>query len=167
MSDTAENPRRRDRRRRNRNRDTGNNARQNPNQQSRKQTGRQAGSGQNAEKKRPRKVNVPEIPAPPKMPTPVCARCGEPIQDLAAALADKSTGNPVHFDCVLQFLRDAEKIGDNENLLYIGQGRFAVVTYDDPADKRKFTIVRQIEWEGRDARAEWRSEIAGHYSQVH
>lgn len=167
MSDTTENPRRRDRRRRNRNRDTVNTPRQGGSQQNKRAEPRQGGPVRPAEKSRPRRFDIPEIPSPPKMPTPVCARCGEPIQDLCSALADKSTGEPVHFDCVLKFLQDAERIGDNENLLYIGQGRFAVVTYDDPADKRKFTIIRHIEWEGRETRAEWRSEIAGHYSQVH
>ena len=70
------------------------------------------------------------------------------------------------FDCT-QVSPGSRGINENESLLYIGQGRFAVVVYEDPSDKRKFTIVRQIEWEGREARAEWRSEIAGHYSQVH
>lgn len=159
MSDTNENSRRRDRRRRNRNRDNSNTSRQNAAQPAKR--------GNPQQKERAPRVQVPDIPAPPKMPTPVCARCGEPIQDLATALADKSTGTPVHFDCVLKFLQEAESINENESLLYIGQGRFAVVVYEDPSDKRKFTIVRQIEWEGREARAEWRSEIAGHYSQVH
>jgi len=159
MSDNNENPRRKDRRRRNRSRDTANTNRQGGNRQTKR--------GNAQIKERVRQVPVPEIPTPPRMPTPVCPRCGEPIQDLASALADKSTGAPVHFDCVLKFLQEAEKINENEKLLYIGQGRFAVVVYDDPADKRKFTIVRQIEWEGRDTRAEWRCEIAGHYSQVH
>jgi len=163
MSDTGDNPRRRDRRRRNRNKDSGNKNRQNAARQDplHQNSGRQAG------KNRPRRVNVPDIPPPPAMPTPVCARCGEQIKDLATALADKESGAPVHFDCVLNFLRQAENMNENESLLYIGQGRFAVVVYDDPSDKRKFHIIRMIEWEGRETRAEWRGEIAGHYSQVH
>ncbi|HHU37512.1 MAG TPA: hypothetical protein GXZ47_09855 [Treponema sp.] len=156
MSDNSDNPRRRDRRRRNKNRDTNNLSRQKDPQ------ARSAVSGRT-----PRRVIVPTIPPPPKMPVPLCARCGEPIQDITSALADKNSGNPVHFDCVLLFLQGSEKIEGSQSLLYIGQGRFAVVEYTDPADKRKFTIIRVIEWEGRETRAEWRGEIAGHYSDVH
>ena len=38
--------------------------------------------------------------------------------------------------------------------------------FENPSDLRKFRIVRTIEWESREHRAEWRGEIAGQYSQV-
>jgi len=106
------------------------------------------------------------LPPLPTLPTPACAKCGEPIQDITSALADKDTGAPVHFDCVLKFLEGAENLGANEKLVYIGQGRFAVMFFENPVDTRKFKIVRTIEWERRDDRAEWRSEISGNFSQV-
>lgn len=165
MSDNSENPRRRDRRRRNKNRDTNNFSRQN--EANRNSEGAKGNpSNPPPVVNRPRPVSVPPIPPPPKMPVPVCVRCGEPIQDIASALADKNTGDPVHFDCVLTFLQGSERIEGKESLLYIGHGRFAVVEYDDTGDKRKFKIVRVIEWEGRETRAEWRGEIANHYSNV-
>lgn len=97
----------------------------------------------------------------------ICARCGEPISDVISALADRETGNPVHFDCVLDYLRETEHIKENESITYIGQGRFAVVVFENPHDLRYFTIVRVIEWEPRDKQYEWRTQIAGLYSQIH
>jgi hypothetical protein len=72
----------------------------------------------------------------------------------------------MHFDCVLDFLKGAERLSEGETLSYIGQGRFAVMRFENPADPKTFKIVRTIEWEGRESRAEWRVEIASGYSQV-
>jgi hypothetical protein len=107
-----------------------------------------------------------ELPPLPKLPTPVCSRCGQPIQDITSALADKGTGAPVHFDCVINFLTGAENLGTNEKIVYIGQGRFAVMFFENPQDTKKFRIVRTIDWESRETKAEWRADIAGAFSQV-
>ena len=107
-----------------------------------------------------------ELPPLPKLPTPVCSRCGQPIQDITSALADKTSGEAVHFDCVLTFLQGAENLAANEKIVYIGQGRFAVMFFENPADTRKFRIVRTIEWESREAKAEWRTDISGRFSQI-
>jgi hypothetical protein len=107
-----------------------------------------------------------ELPPLPTLPTPVCPKCGQPIQDITSALADRDSGEPLHFDCVIQFLQGAENLAANEKLSYIGQGRFAVMVFENPQDTRKFKIVRTIEWEGREKRAEWRGDIAGAFSQV-
>ncbi len=112
------------------------------------------------------RIQIPEIPLPPPLPTPPCPRCGEPIQDVTSAMTDKQSGQPVHFDCILKYLQDAEQPGHNERVVYIGQGRFAVVFFENPVDTRHFKIVRTIEWEGREQRPEWRSEITGKYSTV-
>lgn len=101
-----------------------------------------------------------------QLDTPVCPMCGEIITDLPAALAEKQTGAPVHFDCVLKHLNENETLGQNEKITYIGQGRFAVAHFENPHDLRRFTIVRIIEWEERDKKYEWRSSIANLYSQV-
>jgi hypothetical protein len=102
----------------------------------------------------------------PKLPTPVCSRCSQPIQDITSALADKGTGEPVHFDCVLSFLQGAENLAANEKIIYIGQGRFAVMPFENPADTRKFKIIRTIEWENREEKSEWRADISGRFSQI-
>ena len=95
-----------------------------------------------------------------------CAQCGKPIKDLSAALADKTDGKPVHFDCVLNFLKQNETLHENEAVTYIGQGRFAVIKYASMVTMKEFTIVRIIEWEDKNQRAEWRSTIADRFSLI-
>ena len=92
--------------------------------------------------------------------------CGELITDIASAVADKSTGKPVHFECVMNRLNETEKVGQNEKICYIGQGRFGILYFENPRDQRHFTIKKIIEWEERDKKIDWRDEMSGLYSQV-
>ena len=55
---------------------------------------------------------------------------------------------------------------DKLKIAYIGQGRFALLRYEDPSDVKSFKIIKTIEWEGRDAELPWRSELSSLYSQV-
>ncbi|MEL3906394.1 MAG: hypothetical protein P1P65_05125 [Treponema sp.] len=102
----------------------------------------------------------------PESAEALCGRCGKPIKDISAALADKADGNPVHFDCVLNFLKNSETLQENEALTYIGQGRFAVIKYASMVTMKEFTIVRIIEWEDKNHRAEWRQTIADRFSLI-
>ncbi len=96
----------------------------------------------------------------------ICPMCGQPITDVSSAIADKATGTPAHFDCVLGEISKNEKVKANERLTYIGQGRFAVLSFENPRDMRHFKIERIIEWEERNKSFDWRTEMAGLYSQV-
>lgn len=96
----------------------------------------------------------------------MCPVCGQPINDIANAMADKTSGSPVHFDCVLEQVKKTEPTGENEKISYIGQGRFAVLYYENPRDQRHFTIKKIIEWENREQKSEWREELSGLYSKV-
>ena len=96
----------------------------------------------------------------------ICPKCNMPITDVSSAMTDKVTGKPVHFDCVLAQLKQNERVGENEKIAYIGQGRFAVLYYENPRDQKKFVIKKIIEWEDRDQKSEWRDELSGLYSQV-
>jgi hypothetical protein len=101
-----------------------------------------------------------------KIEPSICVRCGQPIQDMAAAIADKSTGVPVHFDCIIEFLQKSEELNPGEKIIYIGQGRFAVIFLENPHDTRKFKIIRIIEWEEKDKKQAWRTEISGFFTQI-
>ncbi len=114
---------------------------------------------------RERRIEI-DLPPPPKLPTPVCSRCGEAIQDLSSALSDRESGEPIHFDCALRFLEGSENVSENQKIVYVGQGRFAVMEFENPQDTKKFRILRTLEWESREHRAEWRSEVANLFSQV-
>ena len=110
---------------------------------------------------------------PPKqntdpLPASDCLWCGKPIRDISSAIADKDTGNPVHFDCVAARIAFGEKLEKGDTIAYIGGGRFAVVNFGTPgaslAAERNFAIKKIIEWENKDKRADWRTVISEHYS---
>ena len=96
----------------------------------------------------------------------ICPKCGQPITDIASAIADKATGAPLHFDGVLNQVKQSEPTGENEKVAYIGQGRFAVLQYENIRDQRHFTIKKIIEWENREQQSEWRNELSGLYSKI-
>ena len=56
--------------------------------------------------------------------------------------------------------------GENEKVAYIGQGRFAVLHYENIRDQRHFTIKKIIEWESREEQSQWREELSGLYSKI-
>ena len=96
-----------------------------------------------------------------------CEICGEAISDIANAISNRGSEKPVHFDCVVNKLSESEKPGMNEKIAYIGQGKFAVIHFENAHDQKHFTIRKTIEWEARDSeRGEWRNEMAGLFSQV-
>ena len=92
--------------------------------------------------------------------------CNQPILDLPSSLADKASGKPVHFECALEKVKSAEPTAENEKVAYIGQGRFAVLQYENIRDQRHFTIKKVIEWEERDKKSDWREEYSALYSKV-
>lgn len=157
MSDYNEGSRRRDRHRRHKN----------PGSKTAPNSQREAQNPRESRSERPeRSEKRVEMPPLPKLPTLTCVKCGEPIQDSTSALVDKGSGGPIHFDCVIAFLQGAENLGLNEKIVYIGQGRFAVMFFENPLDSKKFKIVRTIEWEGRETKAEWRSDISDRFSHI-
>lgn len=96
----------------------------------------------------------------------VCPACGKSISDISEAIADKATGLPMHFDCVLEKLRASENPHGGQQVTYIGQGRFAVISYANARDTKHFKIEKIIEWEDRNASISWRSEMADLYSKI-
>lgn len=158
MSDYNDNSRRRDRHRRQKPQGGRNTS---PNQQ----RDTSATHRDDRPERRP-EIRQEILPPLPKLPVLVCVKCGETIQDITSALTDKGGSGPVHFDCVISFLTGAENLGANEKIVYIGQGRFAVMFFENPADTRKFKIVRIIEWESREAKADWRLDISERFSHV-
>lgn len=96
----------------------------------------------------------------------ICPKCGKPLTDIASAMTDKTSGEPVHFECALEQVSGSESLAQNEKIAYIGQGRFAVLSYENIRDQRHFHIKKIIEWEGRDSKPEWRNEMSGLFSQV-
>ena len=117
---------------------------------------------ENEETKREKQKAIQEV----KAREITCPKCGNLITDVASAFADKNTGAPVHFECVLKEIEASEKLNENEKIAYIGQGRFGILYYENPRDARKFTIKKIIEWENKENKNEWREELSGLYSHI-
>jgi len=107
---------------------------------------------------------APILPANHKLITPDCPWCGKQIEDVTCAIADKETGRPIHFDCVLKRVTDMVSLETNDAVCYIGGGRFGVVHYNNPPDVKDFTIKRIIEWEVKDNSTAWRMPISEYFS---
>ena len=89
-----------------------------------------------------------------------CTKCGEIIQDLNSAIADKESGQPVHFDCVIGFLKKAEELKEGEEIIYIGNGNFAVAYFENPKIRKNFKIIKLIEWEDKNQLYQWKKDIS-------
>jgi hypothetical protein len=116
------------------------------------------------------------------IPVPNCPYCGEPIKDLAAAIADKDSGRAVHFECIIGRLAENETLERGDSIVYIGGGRFGIVHFNTSrensgfreerrggsgpgrTENQTFTIKKIFEWEDKDERADWRKLLADHFS---
>ena len=87
------------------------------------------------------------------------------ITELASSISD-ADGNPIHFDCVLESIKSNEKLLPGQQVTYIGNGRFAVVSFENPRELKKFKIEKIIEYEDKSKTVSWREEMANLYSQV-
>jgi hypothetical protein len=106
---------------------------------------------------------------PPKMsteplPIPDCPYCGKPIKEITMAISDKTTGQAVHFDCVISRISQNEKLEHGEIISYIGGGRFGIVRHDNNAGTQGIIVKKIFEWEIKENRAEWRQAISDHFS---
>ena len=129
---------------------------------------RSAGERRSGEKNRsglydrPRWI-PPQRPTDP-LPSPDCPYCGKPVRDISQAIADRASGAPVHFDCVIARITEAEALESGDSITYIGGGRFGIVRFSDPGDPQRFRIKKILEWENRENRPEWRGNVSDHYS---
>jgi len=103
----------------------------------------------------------------PRSNVPVvdCALCHKPIFDLSSALADKESGEPVHFDCALQRVSEQETLDAGEKLVYIGSGNFAVVEFKDKTEMA-FTIKRRVAFEEESKKQDWRRALSSRVSNL-
>ena len=106
---------------------------------------------------------APVLPVNP-ITTPDCHWCGKQIKDITTAISDKETGLPVHFDCVLSRIAEMENLDANDNVCYIGGGRFGIIHYNNLPDTRDFYIKKILEWENKDINNEWRRPISEYFS---
>jgi hypothetical protein len=127
-------------------------------------------------------VNVPRPHWPGQnssreaVPQLLCAICGKPIEDPETALSytaavsgEGEEERSCHFDCVLDQLRERERLESDEIIAYIGKGRFGVLkTERTPSSPiPRYTIERIVQWEPKDApRSDWRRILAERNSNI-
>ena len=96
-----------------------------------------------------------------------CSYCKKPIEDLVSALSSRENGSPVHYECVIEKLKNEEKLEKDEKITYIGQGKFGIIHFENPLDTKHFTIRKTIEWEkAENEKSEWRKEITTLYTSI-
>jgi hypothetical protein len=90
---------------------------------------------------------------------PECPVCGEPVRELASALTHRQSGKPAHFDCVVKELREANPLGPQERLCYLGGGVFGVLIWKVEGNPASFVIKRRIPYEDPHAPQEWKRQL--------
>jgi hypothetical protein len=98
--------------------------------------------------------------------TPACPLCGKPVYDLSTALSSsQESGEPAHFDCVLDRVTAAETLENGEKIVYLGSGTFAVVVFKDRVETA-FTVKRRIQWEKEGEKKEWRKGLSSRIANL-
>lgn len=86
-----------------------------------------------------------------------CCYCHEPICEMSLAVDVPGFAEPAHFDCVIARLKQQENLRSGEEIIYIGNRRFAVVVYKTP---NTFDIIREIPFEDNRDFKSWRNEFS-------
>ena len=97
----------------------------------------------------------------PRKALPVlnCAICGKPIFDLLGALADKDSGEPVHFDCALERVSSSETLAPQERIAYLGAGCFGIIA-PSPTKSGEIVVKKVIHWEKEGEKQSWRKDLS-------
>lgn len=126
-------------------------------------TGR-SGRGRGEPKRRriefdPEKHYLPD-PIPERDYEP-CALSGREIDDIFTALAEPTSGQPVRFDSVIEHIRNAHDIAEDQDVIYLGRGAFGIVSYEKGESGRTEMVVHQrFEYEDVKETRPWRRELA-------
>lgn len=92
-------------------------------------------------------------------PSFLCSICGKNIRDLSSAITEKASGEPAHFDCVIKNLAKNETVKENEKIVYLGNGKFGIIHYENNQNKN-FQIIKEIEYEEvKEEQPDWRNRL--------
>lgn len=91
----------------------------------------------------------------------ICPKCGQEITEITQALTDSKTNEPMHFDCARKTILEKEKLPENSNLIYLGNGTFGIVEFltTNPRETQKFKIIKTINFETSETDTNWRGEL--------
>lgn len=93
-----------------------------------------------------------------------CSGCGKPITNVSSALVSRDQKGFMHFECVVELIKQEERIVPPQKLVYIGQGDFAIV--ETSPKKKDFTIIKRIPYENSDMKKFAKSEMKNYLHTV-
>lgn len=96
---------------------------------------------------------------------PDCPLCGKPVRNINIAIEEKKSKQPAHFECIMRDLSREIQLGPHERLHYLGSGCFGVVKLEEGKGLSDYSIVRRIQYEDNDKKAEWRKQIFQHVNK--
>jgi hypothetical protein len=108
--------------------------------------------GGRSRRRRRRKSHRPTV----AVDLPLCPICQKAVRELHAAISHRETGQPAHFDCILQLLRDTNDLQDSEKICYLGKGSFGIVQFRQNAGPMRFLIRKRIQYEQTEGFPAWR-----------
>ena len=79
----------------------------------------------------------------------ICPICNRPIHTIATSIIHKETGKRAHFDCLLRELKKEYHLKPDEDIFYIGAGRFGIVEKVKKGKNLNLVIKRRIQYEER------------------
>ncbi len=90
-----------------------------------------------------------------------CPICGKAVKSMLTAISVNKDMDPAHFDCVVKQLAEQEQLKKGEKISYLGNGTFAVIKMNQGGKgSPAFTIIKKIQYEEKDKKAEWRKKIS-------
>lgn len=111
--------------------------------------GRRRGGGRNRNEARSQIAETVQL---------TCIRCGKSIRNPQMALASPEN-EPIHFDCAIQEVAEAENLGAREKICYLGQGTFGIIKFKSSSSNRDFEIRKRIPYEKAEQSVDWRKQM--------
>lgn len=87
-----------------------------------------------------------------------CPYCSKPVKYLSTAINVQGFNAPFHFDCVLKHIQETHKVGENQQITYLGKGTFGII--QTIKESPGFVIKEKIQIEDTLEVSEWKSELS-------
>jgi hypothetical protein len=91
---------------------------------------------------------------------PLCPLCKGQIRELSSAIQYRETGEPAHFDCILNVIEKNEELASHEKICYLGNGSFGVIRFQKDPSVFPFIIRKRIQYEEPHEIPSWRNTIS-------
>ncbi|MCK5674503.1 MAG: hypothetical protein KAH95_14075 [Spirochaetales bacterium] len=88
---------------------------------------------------------------------PECPICNKSVKFMLTAISVGEDNKPAHFDCVLKQISEDETLELKEKIIYIGNGKFAIVNGKSGKD---LSIRKTIQYEEKESKGEWRRKLS-------